>query len=95
MTLKELQAKAKELNIVGRSKMNKEQLHTAVEAASVFKDEIRLQTPRQDVIDAQPKHITDDDYKLVFGTMSKGEARKFRKELHAKGMVHQAAIKAA
>mgnify|MGYP001620080035 CR=1 FL=1 len=84
MTLKQLQAKAAELKITGRSKMNKAELEAAIGAA----------TPAAAELPAEFVETQERDYSTFFGTLSKGEARKARKALHASGLRRQAALPA-
>ena len=86
MTLKELQKKAAELKIAGRSKMNKAQL----EAAVGFN---RFAAHATDVV-APTNKTTDEDVSLLLSVMSKGDARRFRKELYAQGRRREAGLPA-
>lgn len=83
MTLKQAQVRARQLNIVGRSKMNKDQLIRAIAAAetvqNVFKGD-RLITK-----------ASVEQFSLFLGTKTKGEARKLRKEMRAAGRTDLAA----
>jgi hypothetical protein len=66
MNVKQLQAKARQLNIAGRSKMNKTQLQEAIAAA-------------------QANVVTVEDASHFLGTLTKGEARRWRKKMFAEG----------
>lgn len=72
MTLKQLQAQARKLNIAGRSKMNKAQLEVAINGAELASLN-------------KPKLMDVETFGRYLGTLTKGQARKARKEQRAAG----------
>ena len=90
MTLKIAQVRARELNIVGRSKMNKDQLIAAINQKERRTVEHVFSG---DSLNRPVANATPEQFGRYLGTKSKGEARKIRKQMRADGFVNLAGVR--
>jgi hypothetical protein len=90
MNVKELRAAAKSANVKGYSRMSKAELEAALPASTVA-PLFEAPVVNQPLLNS----VNDQDVSLVYATLSKGQARKLRKQLRAEGRAREAGLPAA